>query len=81
MNLKTIVFGSFSYENRQYSAVDPAFMTKRKDDQYTLLLGASYAFEKDWTLTPQLSFSLNESNTALNEYHREMVSVAIRREF
>lgn len=81
MNLKTIVFGSFSYENRQYSAVDSAFMTKRKDDQYTLLLGASYAFEKDWTLTPQLSFSLNESNTALNEYHREMVSVAIRREF
>ena len=78
---KTIAFGSFSFEQRRHVAVDPAFLTKRRDEQYALLLGASYAFEKDWTITPQLSLSLNESNTALNDYHREMVSVAIRREF
>lgn len=78
---KTIVFGNFSFEQRRHVAVDPAFLTKRRDEQYAMLFGASYAFEKDWTVTPQLSLGRNVSNTALNEYHREMVSVAIRREF
>lgn len=78
---QTIVFGNLSFEQRRHVALDRAFQTKRRDDQYTLLLGATYAVDKDWTITPQLSLSLNDSNTALNEYHREMASVAIRREF
>lgn len=78
---KTIVFGNVSFEQRRHVALDRAFETKRRDDQYTVLLGASYAADKDWTITPQLSLSQNASNTELNEYHREMVSVAIRREF
>jgi hypothetical protein len=45
------------------------------------MFGATYAFAKDWTVTPQLSLTRNHSNTELNEYHREVVSLAIRREF
>jgi outer membrane protein len=81
LSAKTTLFGNLSCEFRQYDAVDPSFLVKRRDAQYSMLLGASYAIEKDWTLTPQLSLGLNDSNTALNDYHREMVSVAIRREF
>ena len=81
MSAKTIVFGNVSYEQRHHVSDDPAFLTRRRDDQYALLLGATYAFDKDWTITPQLALSLNQSNTELNEYHREMASVAIRREF
>lgn len=81
LGAKTTLFGSLSGEFRQYDAVDPSFLVKRRDAQYSMLLGASYAVEKDWTLTPQLLLGLNDSNTALNDYHREMVSVTIRREF
>lgn len=78
---KTTLFGGFSYEHRRYSAVDPAFLDERRDNQYGLLLGATYAFVKGWTLTPQIALTRNQSNTELNQYHREMVSLAVRREF
>ncbi|MDP3540683.1 MAG: surface lipoprotein assembly modifier [Azonexus sp.] len=81
LNTSTTLFGGLSYEFRSYAAVDPSFLTERTDHQYGLLLGATYAFAKDWTLTPQVSLTRNQSNTELNEYHREVVSVAIRREF
>jgi tetratricopeptide (TPR) repeat protein len=81
INEKTIVFGNVSYEYRRYAEVDPSFLTKRKDSQFGVVVGASYAFAKDWSLTPQLSLTRNDSNTELNEYKREMVSVAVRREF
>lgn len=78
---KTTLFGGFSYEHRRYSAVDPAFLDERRDNQYGLLLGATYAFVKGWTLTPQIALTRNQSNTELNQYHREMASLAVRREF
>ena len=81
MNEKTILFGNVSYENRRHNGIDSSFLTTRKDTQYGLLFGASYAFAKDWSLTPQLSFTVNESNIELNDYRRDMVSVTVRREF
>ena len=81
LSASTTFFGGLSYEYRRYAAVDPAFLSERTDSQYGLLLGASYAFAKDWTLTPQISLTRNQSNTELNEYHREVASLAIRREF
>lgn len=78
---KTVLFGNVSYESRRHDETDPSFLTVRRDNQYTVLLGANYALGRDWTLTPSLSLSRNESNTALNDYHREMVSLTIRREF
>ncbi len=81
LSSKATLFGGLSYEHRSYSAVDPSFLVERKDDQYGLLLGATYGFAKDWTVTPQVTLTRNQSNTELNEYHREVVSLAIRREF
>jgi len=78
---KLTVFGTLSYERRHYDEEDPSFLVARKDEQYGVLFGATYAFAKDWTMTPQISLMRNDSNTELNEYHREMVSLAIRREF
>lgn len=81
LGASTTVFGGVSYEHRRYAAVDPSFLTKRKDDQYGLVIGGTYTFAKDWTLTPQVSLTRNQSNTELNEYHREVASLAVRREF
>jgi len=78
---KTVLFSALSVERRIYEKEDPSFLVVRKDTQYGLVLGASYALAKDWTLTPQASLTRNQSNTELNQYHREMASLAIRREF
>ena len=36
---------------------------------------------KEWSVTPQVALTYNDSNTELNEYHRELISVTVRREF
>lgn len=78
---RTTLYAGLSYEHRRYGETDPSFLTTRRDDQYGLLFGASYAVARNWTLTPQISLARNMSNTDINDYHREMVSLAIRREF
>lgn len=77
---KTIVFAGASYERRDYSRNLPGEV-RRKDDQYGALIGVNYALSKDWMLTPQVTLTYNKSNLELNDYHREVVSIAIRREF
>lgn len=78
---ETSVFASLAYEHRLYGAVDPAFMSKRRDDQYNFNLGATYLLSKEWSVTPQFTYTLNQSNFDLNTYHREALSISIRREF
>ncbi len=75
-----IAFGSLSYERRDHSR-NQANEVRRQDDQYGALIGVNYALARDWTLTPQLALTYNKSNLELNDYHREVVSLAIRREF
>ncbi|MCK6405377.1 MAG: surface lipoprotein assembly modifier [Rhodocyclaceae bacterium] len=83
MNLdsQTVLFGGATFEYRSYNKEDPSFLNKRRDNQIGVLLGATRYLNKEWSVTPQLSLTYNESNTELNEYHRELVSVTIRREF
>ncbi len=81
MGANTTLFGGFSYEHRRYDGRDPSFDTVRRDNQYGFLVGASYAFARDWTITPQVNLTRNQSNTELNTYHREIISLAVRREF
>jgi hypothetical protein len=78
---KSIVFAGVNFEQRRYDGVDPSFQVERKDNQYGFLLGGNYVFAKDWSLTPQIALTRNQSNTALNEYHREVYSLAVRRDF
>ena len=78
---RTVLFGGASYEHRSHKADDPSFLRKRRDDQFGVLLGASYQLSPDWTVTPQLSLTQNKSNVALSEYHRSLFSVTLRREF
>ena len=83
MNLdsQTTLFGGATYEYRDYNKQNPLFLSTRRDNQYGLLFGATRFFTKEWSVTPQLSWTVNDSNTAINNYHRELVSVTVRREF
>lgn len=78
---QTVLFGGATWEYRGYSKEDPTFLAKRRDNQYGLTLGATRYLSKEWSVTPQLSLTLNDSNVDLNEYHRELFSVTVRREF
>ncbi|MEI7430983.1 MAG: surface lipoprotein assembly modifier [Betaproteobacteria bacterium] len=78
---KTVFFATGSIEYRRYGAVDPAFLTTREDTQYDVALGANYTPARYWKVTPRLSWTVNESNAELYKYHRELISVTVRRDF
>ena len=78
---QTVFFGGLTYERREYNKQDPLFLTTRHDNQYGLLLGATRYLTKEWSVTPQVAWTVNDSNVALNDYNRELVSVTVRREF
>ncbi|MDQ5882448.1 MAG: hypothetical protein QG616_2280 [Pseudomonadota bacterium] len=78
---QTVLFGGATYEYRKYVKEDPSFLSKRRDNQFGVSLGATHYVTKEWSVTPQMNLTYNESNTELNEYNRELVSVTVRREF
>ena len=70
-----------SYERRDNDENDPFFLTKRKDDQYDVLVGLRYLPAPSWSIRPQFSYTKNESNIDLNSYERKVISVNVRKEF
>ncbi|MEI7431386.1 MAG: surface lipoprotein assembly modifier [Betaproteobacteria bacterium] len=80
-NANTVLFANGSAEHRRYGADDPLIQTTRKDTQVDLALGANYMPARYWKITPKLSWTSNESNGDLYKYHRELVSVTVRRDF
>ena len=78
---KTVLFAGGSIEYRRYDEEDPTFLRVRKDTQYDLVLGANYTPAKYWKVTPRITWTFNDSNTEINKYDREAVSVTVRRDF
>ncbi len=75
------VFANLGYENRRYGGEDPFFLRKRVDNQWNLGAGVVWTPAKFWRVTPQFQYTHSNSNVALNDYRREVVSVTVRREF
>lgn len=78
---QTVLFSGASYEHRSYDDDDPSFLRKRRDDQFTLLFGATHHLTSVWSVTPQFNYTHNQSNVALSKYHRSLFTVTLRREF
>lgn len=53
----------------------------RNEYQYDLVLGASWRFEKLWSIKPQVLFTQKRSNLALYSFDRTDISLTIRRDF
>ena len=83
MNLsqRSELFAGAAIESRRYNADDPFLGSERRDTQYDLVAGLNYTPARSWKITPKLSWTFNDSNSALNNYHRETVSVIVRRDF
>jgi hypothetical protein len=75
------LFGSASYEHREYNGADTLFLVTRRDDQVDARLGLAYLVAPSWTLTPQVAYTYNFSNIKLYEYERAIASVSVRRDF
>ena len=74
-------FATFAYELRNYQGLDPAFLIKRKDDQYDAAIGLRYIPARDWTIKPQFSYTKNDSNIKINDFDRSILSVSVRKDF
>lgn len=77
----TTWFANAAYENRRYGGSDPLFLVRRHDKQLDVRAGMNYEPARFWVVSPQVSYTRNDSNVALNDYSRNMVSLTVRREF
>jgi len=81
VNPQTALFGSASLESRDYGGQDPFFLVGRNDTQADLKIGVNYSPANNWMITPQLSYTRNDSNIAIDDYDRTLFSVSLRRNF
>lgn len=81
LNPQTTLFVSASLEERHYGGQDFLFLIGRKDTQIDLRAGVSYVPVSGWTVSPQLSYTRNDSNGILYDYDRTMFSISLRRDF
>jgi hypothetical protein len=78
---QAVLFGSAAYERRNYYEPDPTFLVDRRDNQFDFRLGLAYMFLPQWTVTPQVAYTKNDSNIQLNEYDRTVAAVTVRKDF
>lgn len=75
------LFASGSVEQRDYGGLDSLFLVTRKDTQTDFRLGLNYVPVKLWTVTPQIAFTRNKSNIAINNFERTVFFATLRRDF
>lgn len=81
LTAQAVLYGSAAYEHRGYYNPEPTFLVKREDDQFDFRLGLAYMFLPQWTLTPQVAYTKNNSNIQFNEYDRTVAAVTVRKDF
>lgn len=74
-------FAGASYEHRRYDGEYPLFLTTREDNQLDFRVGVTWRFARDWSLTPSVLYTRNDSNIDLFAYTRTLAGVTVRRDF
>lgn len=75
------LFGSFAAEFSNYGGTEPLFLRGRDDEYYQISGGVRYRGFPGWTVSPQVRYTLNESNIPVNDYRRMMFLTTIRYDF
>lgn len=81
LNADVDVFASAGYEQRRYGGPDPLFLDTRRDRQTTFNLGLNWVPAVSWRITPQLSLLKNNSNVAISDFTKRVLSVTVRKDF
>ncbi len=74
-------FAGIGVQHGKYNKENVAFLTTRNDTLWDGNAGASWHWDKDWTVRPQLVVSRNQSNIAIYSFERTEISVLLRRDF
>jgi hypothetical protein len=69
------VFCSLSYYDRKYDAIQPGAPEKRHDSVQEYAAGATWKAGKNWSVTLSDDHTINDSNLAVYEYTRNIVSL------
>ena len=75
------LFANVAYEQREYGGVEPIFLVEREDKQTDLNVGLSYLLRPGTTLIAQFTRTDNSSNVVINDFERNLASVALRFNF
>ena len=75
------VFGVANLEWRDYHGSVLTSIGDRQDQAYRFTLGAHYRPVQNWRISPQISYSRNDSNADLSDTRRTSLSINIRYEF
>jgi opacity protein-like surface antigen len=81
LNDSNSVFASLGYKYGNYSRRNLLFMDYRQDKQYDLSAGLNWTPARNWTVRPQISYTRNDSNIAMNDYDRMDISASVRHDF
>jgi len=69
------VFGSLSYYDRKYDAIQPGAPEKRHDGVQEYAVGATWKAGKNRSVTLSDDYTINDSNLAVYQYTRNIVSL------
>ena len=78
---KLSLFAGLSHERRLYGAPDPLFAVTRLDKQTDVSAGLMYGLNKDWSLTPVISYTDTRSSLDVFKYQRTAVTATLRYQF
>jgi len=75
------LYGGFTYQESDYGGDDPLFLKERNDTFYDVTLGMNYRPYQNWTIRPQLSHTINDSNIPINDYDRTQAYISLRYDY
>lgn len=81
VNARTTAFGSVTYQFSDYDEADPVFGVAREEDFIDVGVGLRYRWMGGWSVTPELRYTTNDSNVALNDFDRFQVQFTVRNDF
>ena len=73
--------GNITYQYSRYGGADPLFLKRRRDHFLFARAGLEYELDGNWSLRPEIQFSRNDSNLAINKFDRWQPFITIRNQF
>ncbi|MBF0190936.1 MAG: DUF560 domain-containing protein [Magnetococcales bacterium] len=73
--------GLLQYERKDYDARDLYHLWQRNDDLWTLGGFVDWEYARHWHLMPSITHLHNQSNLALYQYDRTLITLALRWDF
>ncbi len=74
-------FASVAFEQRDYHGDDAIFLRTRDDTQFIVTGGVEYTPAENWQVRPNISYTNNDSNIAINDYDRIVAGIDLTMRF